>query len=382
MGLIDLWRSSPDIASKRVDQIIAVAGTGKLLDGSDTSSEFRTFLAAVDSPTLCRYAEECLSVRFDGNGLALQDIVNEIGHRLGFAVEPGVYRGSQAGIGHDGLWHRDGRTLVVEVKTTDAYTMDLATPIGYRRALADANKLALDASSVLIVVGREDTGALEAQVRGSRHAWDIRLISVDGLSRLLKIKDNVEEPGVAARIRNLLAPQEFTKVDAIIDLVFATAEDVMQAEEEIQPDTGKPGPAHFHQDCILRIAQLLQTPLVKQSRVLYASPDRSTAVVCTVSREYDPNTRPSYWYAVHPHQLEALSASTRSFLAFGCGSARTILLIPLQDFRPWVDGMNTTQLEDTFYWHVSVYKKPDGRFHLHRKKAQQRIDLTKYLLTT
>jgi len=34
---------------------------------------------------------------------------------------------------------------------------------------------------VLIVVGRQDTGELEAQIRGSRHAWDIRLISAEAL---------------------------------------------------------------------------------------------------------------------------------------------------------------------------------------------------------
>lgn len=29
-----------------------------------------------------------------------------------------------------------------------------------------------DGSEALIIVGRSDTGDLEAQVRGSRHAWD------------------------------------------------------------------------------------------------------------------------------------------------------------------------------------------------------------------
>ena len=40
-----------------------------------------------------------------------------------------------------------------------------------------AGNLVIPDSSMLIVVGGEDTGDLEAQIRGSRYAWDIRLVS-------------------------------------------------------------------------------------------------------------------------------------------------------------------------------------------------------------
>jgi hypothetical protein len=36
------------------------------------------------------------------------------------------------------------------------------------------------------MLGREDTGALEAQVRGSRYAWEMRLISVERLIKLVR----------------------------------------------------------------------------------------------------------------------------------------------------------------------------------------------------
>jgi len=42
MALVDLWMSSQDqLRQKHVQQIIAFAGDGKLLDGSEASSEFR-----------------------------------------------------------------------------------------------------------------------------------------------------------------------------------------------------------------------------------------------------------------------------------------------------------------------------------------------------
>ena len=67
---------------------------------------------------------------------------------------------------------------MVEVTTTDAYRIDLETLAGYRRGLIASGQITEPESSMLIVVGRKDTGDLEAQIRGSRHAWDIRLVSV------------------------------------------------------------------------------------------------------------------------------------------------------------------------------------------------------------
>ena len=59
----------------------------------------------------------------------------------------------------------------------------------YRRELIASAQLDEERSSILIVVGRQDTGDLEAHVRGSRHAWDVRLISVDALLRLMFLKE-------------------------------------------------------------------------------------------------------------------------------------------------------------------------------------------------
>ena len=73
--------------------------------------------------------------------------------------------------------------IIIEVKTTDAYTVRLETTNEYKDKLVETGQVSKSAS-ILIVVGREDTGALEAQVRGSRFAWDIRLISVERLIKL------------------------------------------------------------------------------------------------------------------------------------------------------------------------------------------------------
>jgi hypothetical protein len=272
MSLIELWRESrQQLQDKQVQQIIAFAGEGRLKDGNTASLEFREFLSHVPSDLLRRYIDECLGSSFQDSGLALQDIVNEVGSRLGLSVKGGRYRGLQGQVGFDGLWSLPGgHGLVVEVKTTDAYRIDLNVLAGYRRALVDSGDLKEDASSMLLVVGRQDTGDLEAQIRGSRFGWAMRLISADALLRLLSLKETVDDPATVEQIHQILVPQEFTRLDAIVDLVFSAAEEAKQEEEpedEDQQDTST-GPAFvpvaFHNACVIRIERQLGLTLVKR----------------------------------------------------------------------------------------------------------------------
>ena len=90
----------------------------------------------------------------------LQDLVNEFGRRLDYKVENGLYQGKSNAIGFDGLWFdSDAHCILVEVKTTDAYRINLDTITGYRDDLITSGKITAN-SSVLIVVGRQDTGDL------------------------------------------------------------------------------------------------------------------------------------------------------------------------------------------------------------------------------
>ncbi|HEY0370643.1 MAG TPA: hypothetical protein VGD79_01500 [Thermoanaerobaculia bacterium] len=390
MALRDLWLNTPEqIRDKHVQQIIAFAGEGKLLDGGAASAEFRALLDHLPSELLRRYATECLVESFQHSGLALQDVVNEVGRRLGFNITPGRYRGGTGKIGFDGIWtFPDGHAAVVEVKTTDAYRIDLNTIATYRRALIGESRILENASSILIVVGREDTGDLEAQIRGSRHAWDIRVISVEALMRLLSLKEELEDPGTVRRIHNLLIPREFTRLDDIVDLVFSTAEEVRQddAPDEAAEDVREPArdarldPVAFHQECIARIQRVLQIPLLRESRVTYVSPDRDVAVVCAVSREYDRASATGYWFAFHHHQKETLSAVGKPYVAFGCGSAEQLLLIPFMDFASWLEGMNTTERPERMYWHVHIVREEDGHFLLIRRKGFSKIDVSRYVV--
>ena len=189
------------------------------------------------------------------------------------------------------------------------------------------------------------------------------------------------------RIHQILKPREFTRLDEIADILFSTAEEIKQEElkEEAAKDESKTKepkftPVAFHEACIARIAKSLGRNLLKRSRAKYSTPDGSLAVNCVVSKEHDPESQPNYWFAFHPHQKEFLLASENSYVAFGCGSEDQLLLIPFSGFEQWLDGLWVTESEDRFYWHVVIYRE-EGGFVLHRKKGEDRISLSKYVVS-
>jgi hypothetical protein len=226
MSLVDLLKTSPDeLFSKHVWQIIAFAGTGKLLDGGDTSAEFREVLSNIPLEALSQWGQEAARGKFDGSGFALQDIVNEIGRRLGFTVRPGTYRGG-GGEPYDGLWQATaGHCVVVETKTSDNFTIDLNKLAEYRRQVLTSKRLREQDSSILLVLGRQDTGDYEDRIKGSRYAFIMRFITVDGLLRLLALKQaatsEYASANLSVKIFELFTSPKFIGLDTVVDLVAA-----------------------------------------------------------------------------------------------------------------------------------------------------------------
>lgn len=390
MPLLDLWAKSPDqLEDKLIHQLIAFAGNGKLLDDGPCSTEFRSFLATVPSEKLQKYAEQCLTEAFTDSGLALQDVVNEVGVRLGAVATRGRYRGTKKHTGFDGLWFfPSGQKIVIEVKTTDAYRIDLNVVAEYRRKLIADNLASEDSSSILLVVGRQDTGDLEAQIRGSRHAWDVRIISVDALIRLMRIMEEVDDPAIVQRIHNVLIPREFTRLDEIADVLFSTTEEVKQDETppEVKerssapkPDGEKTTPVAFHEACIKRVQAKLALSFVKRSRSGYSTPDNSVALNVSVSKEHGSESNPNYWFAFHPHQQTFLKKHPTAYVAFGCGSSDRLILIPYPTFEPWLKHTWTTENVERIYWHVLIYRD-NADYSFRMKKGEKAIDLTPYVV--
>lgn len=390
MSLVALWNSATEqLADKSISQLIVFAGDGKLRDGSSCSAELRSYLSEIPTKRLGAHATQCLAESFQDSGLALQDVVNEIGFRLGARVTRGRYRGVRNEIGFDGLWDfPSGHSIVIEVKTTDAYRIDLDIVAGYRDQLVDTGRIAERHSSMLLVVGRQDTGDLEAQIRGSRHGWDVRIISVDALLRLLLTKEEVESPDLVSKIHSILIPREFTRLDEIAEVLFSTSEDVREEVEDAEPDASpdteekvpKFKPVAFHEACITRVESFLSRKLIKRTRARYSTSDDSLRINCSVSKEHDPESRPNYWFAFHPHQKEYLEEAADAYVVFGCGSADRVITVPFREFSVWLEKTWITEKDDRFYWHVAIYRE-GTKYSLHLRKGEGNVDLTDYLLS-
>jgi hypothetical protein len=382
MPLLSLWKSNPDAVSQMtIEQIVSAAGDGNLRDGSLCSEELRTYLMEVQSRTLEVYVEYCLATPFKVSGVVLQDLINEIGRRLDYEVRNGRYQGTPAHIGYDGLWKApEGNHLVVEVKTTDAYRISLDTIAGYRRKLIDSEQMS-DNSSILIVVGRQDTGELEAQIRGSRHAWDVRLISAEALLKLLQVKENSNEPETGAKVRSLFAPVEYTRLDGMVDVVFTAATDVEVSPESVASEAegapnairdGSPSDASgaaqkspyqytdsaLLQSKRLRIIEALgereQTHLLQKSRAQYWNPARDVRAVCSISKRYHGKNQNPYWYAYHPQWDSFLGEVTRGFFILGCMDLDRAFAIPRQTLIQILPRLHQTQREQGAYWHIHL----------------------------
>ena len=400
MPLMALYNSSRvSVEQFTIEQVVATAGDGILRDGSPCSSELRDYLSQVDSRKLSQYVEHCLGSSFAKGGMVLQDLVNELGRRLDYEVTNGRYQGTSNTIGFDGIWKSpEGRAIVAEVKTTDAYRISLDTIASYRDKLVSSGQITAPAS-VLIVVGRDDTGELEAQIRGSRHAWDIRLISAGALLKLVQLKESADGPETAKKIRSLLAPMEYTRLDAMIDVLFTTATDVEQASQITEPDIdGKETSAPLkervkstweftdrkliqskRESIINALSKTTGSNLIPKSASLYWNASHSIRIACAVSKRYN-QTSAQYWYAYHPAWDTFLAEAETAFLALGCMDLDSFFAIPYPIIHPLVDALNTTQLDEKFYWHIHLKQTANGIEILLPKKGSTLI-LEPYRLT-
>jgi hypothetical protein len=392
--LIELAKNDPEaFAHYAIQQIMAICGDGNLRDGSTCSAQLRSFLRLQPTGKLAEYVRQCLDQKFDKSGFVLQDVINEIGRRLGYNVTHGRYQGVANDIGFDGLWEAGGNKVVVEVKTTDAYRINLDTVNAYANKLAARDGDKASEHSLLIVVGRQDTGDLEAQVRGSRHAWSTRLISADALVKLMFINEEVDDATLVERIRRVLMPFEYTRVDNIVDLLFEAQQEIEQkvqsvAElvEEPEAEVRTQGRWQFTPRALLaaKRAEVVEAffrskslkPTAK-SQSQYSDADGKLAVTCSISKRY-PNDSKPYWYALHPQWLEFMGAAKDGYFLLGCMDRTEAYALPVALLRKHLDDLNTTEKEDHRYWHIQFAFDDQGRLALNLTKVRKKLDLTPY----
>ncbi len=214
--------------------------------GEDTARErFRRHLRKRITSTgqVRDFVEECLRNSGPQYNRALQDLVNHIGTLLEFEVTFGRYSGVQREIGFDGLWRSpSGTTIVVETKTTDAYSISTATLLNYMNELVSEKRVDPEEEVLgLYVVGRRDNSCreLENSIIAERNTDTLRIISTDHLLSLAElIADNQMGHDSALTILRPSRPSIDPLIDLMTDVISTTGthaptpEMVEQVEEE------------------------------------------------------------------------------------------------------------------------------------------------------
>jgi hypothetical protein len=296
-------------------------------------------------------------------------------------------------VGFDGIWrYKDLPDLIIEAKTTDYITISLDKLADYKERLVSEGKVQRNAS-ILIVVGREDTGALEAQVRGSRYAWDMRLISVERLIKLVQIKEKSDDPATIQQIRQLLQPFEYTKIDKIIDVIFTTAVDVENqdgAQQEITAEDEEHEPGKQirtdpellntkRQQAVDAFSTVKGKELVKSSRTLFWSPDKQLRICCAVSKRYQTKgDYQPYWYAYHPKWDQFLSEGKDSFFILSCMDRDEAFAVPYSWIQKNKKNLNMTERGERSYWHVPVTTLDSGKLGINMPKVGSKAALEPY----
>ena len=235
-----------------------------------------------------------------------------------------------------------------------------------------------DHSSILLVVGRQDTGDLEAQIRGSKHAWDIRIISSDALIKLVKIKENADEEETLAKVRSLLSPIEYTRVDNIIDVTFTATRDVEDALELNSPypdslsnvpdsqGSTKYSPVAtidlVRKRVIESLAQNQRISLIAHKRAQFWTPDHTIRVACAISKRYDKHH--NYWYAYHSTWKEFLEAGEAGYFALGCVDKEVAFVLPRSVISDQLPHLGMTDRPDRSYWHIHLVEDASGAMSL------------------
>ena len=392
MPLLEIWRATKDSVLKMsLENIVKMAGDGRLKDGSEASIEFRQFLTEVDSDKLAEYATYCTDNAFTSSGQILQDVVNEIGRRLGFIAENGRYQGIRNDIGYDGIWSSESENLIIEVKTTNAYTIKLDVIANYRDRLVEAGRVA-HGTPILIVIGRDETESLEAQVRGSRHAWAMRIIGMEALIRLMEVNLSTSSKEVTEKIHAILKPIEYTRIDKIVDIIFTAAEDKNfgidglelsdyqdKSDQKVYTtpqSTPKDVIEKKKRHAIEALSLKLDKVLVKKKHSLYADQNGSAHAAVAISKRYERSEN-FYWYAYHEVQRQFLSESNDGFMVFGMSDLDTVFAVPYTRLEELRDRLNSTIREDgREYKHIFIYL--DGGRYTMRLKAGEEIDMGTY----
>jgi len=225
-----------------LDVILDLVGTLDDSPGDDTARErFRNYLEREirDVGHARDLIEECLRESGTQYARALQDLVNYVGHFLGFEVEHGRYQGVPGEIGHDGLWTSStGFHVVIETKTTEQFHIKTSALTGYVNELISEHRIPdWENAMGLYVIGDPDPEVkqLRNAIVAENKTNKLRTISIDAL---LSLAELLSEYDVSHKDALAVLRPSGPSIDPIANLMarIVAQEQVRQTQEGTRED--------------------------------------------------------------------------------------------------------------------------------------------------
>ena len=139
----------------------------------------------------------------------------------------------------------------------------------------------------------------------------------------------------------------------------------------------------FADKCILRLAEVLDTDLLKVGRSTYKSTDGKRGYVITTSKMYTQGSREKYWFAYRRNPFEELTDCVEQYVVYGCRDEKTMVVLPVPVIEAQIDHLNVSKDEDgnISHWHMVFFKEISGKMTwlLSRPKIEE-IEIDKYIV--
>ena len=376
------------VKGKSITQIVTMLADGKLTDTGQTAPAFRDFLNNCRIDQLESYISQMVAEASDGK--IFQDIVNTIGKKIGFDVLHGLYQGKKNAIGFDGFWSHKGLNLVIECKTTDAYRISTKTLLGYSNQLKEEKGLRV-APPILLVVGRVDTGDIEAQIRGSRADDRISVIGVESLLSLAKAAVELSDGPAADSLRNILLPQDYTRLDDLTALITnvineaqQTSQDQVEADESAFVKTSDKKPENAYMNAQSLTDQLRSSMVISSIQSLgklEKASSRSRAQFVTkggeiyfflASKRYS-DTYQHFWYSIQ-HSWKEIWEQKGGGLVLGLEGKQHFYIVDFITVLKWTKFLNETLKPDRQYWHLAL-KETHDKIEVLLSKSDNNFDI-------
>lgn len=118
----------------------------------------------------------------------------------------------------------------------------------------------------------------------------------------------------------------------------------------------------FADKCAIRLAQEMDSELIKVGRSTYISNDGSKGYVITTSKAYRQGNREKYWFAYRRNPLEDLKNCKEKYVVYGCKDENTMICLPVSEIEKFIDRLNLSTDEDgaITHWHMVFFKDNVG----------------------